>query len=441
MLATLKHILTSDSIRKKILFTISILILYRFFVVIPVPFVDIDVLKQTVSNSTQWMQFFAMLMWWTLQKFSVVALWLIPFIDASIILQLLTVVVPKLEELKEEWETWNMKIQQYTRRLTLPLAFLQAIWMVYLIATYIPWVINTSSFWIVMWAAFALTVWAILLIWLWEIITEKWVANWVSLLIFASIVAWMTSSFMKFMTPSSDYSNLMSIFVFIIMIVLVLIVLSIMLIRTRKEIPIVYAKAGKIQETAILPIPLNPVWMIPIIFAIAFVSFPYLLWNIIYKLKPASPWAQAFKDFVWTYLNIYTNNPYWLVIVLYFILMIMFTFFYSWVVFKPEKMAEQIQKRWWYIPGIRPWEETSKYLNWILMHLCFWWWIWLGIIWVYTYVINWIPFIQDMVRSGWLNAVPVIVSGAGIIIIVGVVQEIINKVNADLLMEKYSKIV
>ena len=440
MLSTITHILTSKSIRNKILFTIAILVLYRLFVVIPVPFVDIEVLKQAVSNATEGMQFFAMLMGGTLEKFSLVALGLIPFINASIILQLATVVIPKLEELKEEWETGNLKIQQYTRRLTLPLALLQGIWMVYLIATYIPGVINTHNFWIVLWAAFALTVGTILLIWLGEMITEKGIANGISLLIFASIVAGMTSSFMNFMNPSNG-TNLMSVFVFMMVIVLVLIVLSIILIRTRKEIPITYAKAGKIQETAILPIPLNPVGMIPIIFAIAFVSFPYLLANILYKLHPSSPFLQSFKDFAETYLNIYTNNPHWVVVLLYFILIVLFTFFYSWVVFKPEKMAEQIQKRWGYIPGIRPGEETAKYLNDVLMHLCFWWGIGLGIIGIYTYVINWIPFIQDLVRTGGLNAVPVIVSGAGIIIIVWVVQEIINKLNADLLMEKYSKIV
>jgi len=440
MLSNIKHVFTSKTILNKILFTIAILVLYRMFVIIPVPFVDITVLKNAVANTTGGMQFFAMLMGWSIQKFSVVALGLIPFINASIILQLLTVVIPHLEELKEEGETGNMKIQQYTRRLTLPLALLQAVGMVYLIATYIPGVIDTHSFSVVLWAAFALTVWTILLIWLGEVMTEKGVANGISLLIFASIVAWMTSSFMTFMNPSNG-TNLMSVFVFMLVIVLVLIVLSILLIRTRKEIPITYAKAGKIQETAVLPIPLNPVGMIPIIFAIAFVSFPYLLWNIVYKLNPASPGAQAFKNFVATHLNIYTNNPSYIVVILYFLLIIMFTFFYSWVVFKPEKMAEQIQKRGGYIPGIRPGNETAEYLNSVLMHLCFWWGVGLGIVGIYTYVINWIPFIQDMVRSGGLNAVPVIVSGAGIIIIVGVVQEVINKLNADLLMEKYSKIV
>jgi len=446
MLNTIKHIITSKSIRNKILFTIAILIIYRFFVFVPVPFVDIDALhnfvnqlNQSNSGDGQGMQFLAMLMGWYLEKFSILALGLIPFINASIILQLLTVVIPHLEELKEEWETGNIKIQQYTRWLTLPLAFLQAIGMVYLMSHYMKGVIDTSSFSIVLSAAFALTVGTILLIWLGEMITEKGISNGISLLIFASIVSGMTSAFMKF-TWSANKDTLFAILLFIILIVLVLIVLSILLIRTRKEIPITYAKAWKIQETAVLPIPLNPVWMIPIIFAMAFVSFPYLFGQIIVKFKD-TPWTEAIKKFTETYLNILSTNPHYVAVILYFILIVLFTFFYAWVTFKPEKMAEQIQKRGGYIPGIRPGEDTAKYLNDVLMHLCFWGGIGLGLIGIYTYVLNWIPFIQDIIRSWQLDTVPVIVSGAWIIIIVWVVQEIINKLNADLLMEKYSKIV
>lgn len=440
MFSIIKHILLSENIRKKILFTLAIIFIYRLFVVIPVPFVNIEVLKTAVSWATGGMEFFAMLMWWTLEKFSIIALWLIPFINASIIMQLLTVVVPKLEELKEEWEAWNLKIQQYTRWLTFPLAFLQSIWMVYLIETYINWVIDVNSFMTVLWAAFTLTVGTILLIWLWEMITEKGVANGISLIIFASIVSGMTNSFSTALSVWS--SDIISVLIFILLIVCGLIVLSILLIRTRKEIPIIYAKSWKIHETSVLPLPLNPVWMIPIIFAIAFISFPYLLVNILARLSDGTSEAlAAVKTFVENYLNIYTPNPHWIVVILYFLLIVMFTFFYSWVVFRPERMAEQIQKRWWYVPGIRPGEETAKYLNDILMHLCFWWGIGLGIIGIYTYIINWIPFVQSMVTSGWLQSLPVIVSGAGIIIIVGVVQELINRINADLLMEKYSKIV
>ncbi len=440
MLNNIKHIFTSKNIRNKILFTIAILVIYRFFIFVPVPFVNIDILKITVSHSTEWLQLFAMLMGGSLKKFSIVALWLIPFINASIIIQLLTVVIPHLEDLKEEWETGNIKIQQYTRWLTFPLAFLQAIWMIYLINSYLPGVIDVTHFSVVLASAFTLTVGTVLLIWLGEIITEKGVSNGISLLIFASIVSGMTSAFLKF-TGGTENWSLASVVTFILVIVLVLIILSILLIRTRKEIPITYAKAWKIQETAVLPIPLNPVGMIPIIFAMVFVSFPYLLWQVLYKFNPTSPATTAIKSFTETYLNIMTQNPHWVAISLYFLLIVLFTFFYSWVTFKPEKMAEQIQKRGGYIAGIRPWEDTANYLNNVINHLCFWWGIGLWVIGIYTYIINMIPFIQDAVRSGWLNAVPVIVSGAWVIIIVWVVQEMINKLNADLLMEKYSKIV
>ena len=115
-----------------------------------------------------------------------------------------------------------------------------------------------------------------------------------------------------------------------------------------------------------------------------------------------------------------------------------FTYFYTFIVFNPEKIADTIQKRWWFIPWIRPGEETAKYLNKLLLRLCFLGWIWLAIIGVYTYVLGYIPLISQYVSQ--VGSIPVVVSGAGIIIIVGVVQEIINKLNAELAMERYDRI-
>ena len=442
MLDVLKSILMSKPLKKKILFTLWMLVVYRFFVVIPVPFVDIELLKQVWQSATWWLEYFTMLLWWTLEQFSIIALWLIPFINASIIMQLLSVALPHLEELKEQWDVWQVKIQQYTRRLTLPLAFMQSIWMVFFINWFIllGWnVLDTSDRSVLLWSAFVLTVGTVLLMRLGELITEKWISNGISLIIFSSIIAGMVWKIGVFLNPITSGWNLIPILIFMILIVLVLIVLSILLVKTVKEIPIIYARQWKVEETAVLPIPLNPVWMIPIIFSIAFVSFPFVLSQILYKFSP-TPGTTAFKDFTDLHLNIFTTSPSWTVVLLYFILIVLFTFFYTRVVFKPEKMAENIQKRWWFVHGIRPWEETAKYLNGILMHLCFWWGMGLGIIWIYTYVLNWIPFIQDQIKTGWLNAIPVIVSWAWIIIIVWVVQELINKVNAELLMEKYDKI-
>jgi preprotein translocase subunit SecY len=118
-------------------------------------------------------------------------------------------------------------------------------------------------------------------------------------------------------------------------------------------------------------------------------------------------------------------------------LIVAFTFFYTLIVFSPEKMSDNIQKRWGFVPGIRPWKETSTYINRILMHLCLWWWLWLALVGIYSYILNYIPFIQNLVASLW--SLPVVVTWSGVIIIVWVVQEIINKIETDLIMQRYEK--
>jgi len=435
----LKEIRYSTSIKQKLLFTLAGLAIYRFLVTVPVPFADIEKLFWSINLQWTWgLEYFAMLLGWTLEKFSIIAVWLIPFINASIIMQLLTAVVPKLEELQEQGEIWYMQIQRYTRWLTLPLAFLQSIWMVFFINAVLGNVIDTSKVSIVLLSAFVMTVWTIMLMWLWELITEKWISNGISLIIFSSIVAWMTSKIYSYISAAG--SNIVGVLIFMILIVIGLIVLSILLIRTRKEIPIIYTRQWKVEETAVLPIPLNPVGMIPIIFAIAFISFPYLVAQILKRtaLYDTNAVIQSVVNFIEKYLNIYDPMPSIVAIVLYFVLIVLFTYFYTFIVFNPEKIAENIQKRWGFIPWIRPWEETAKYLNDILMKLCFLGWIGLWIIWIYTYVIGYIPLISNYIAQIW--TVPVVVSWAGIIIIVGVVQEIINKLNAELAMERYDRI-
>ena len=428
-------IISNKSLMKKIWFTLWILALYRLLVHIPVPFVDIDNLMGqmwAISSSGLW--YLVMMMWWSLDNFSIIAIWLSPYINASIIMQLLWAVIPSLEQLTEEWEAWQQKINQYTRYLSIPLAFLQWIGMVFFI-NYSLWgnVIDTSAGTLIL-AALAMTIGSVLLMWLWELITEKWIANGISILIFSSIVAWITQSvYGSFSWTTSRWWML----IFMLVIVLVLIVLSIFILKSVKEIPIIYARKGKVQESSILPIPMNPVWMIPIIFAMAFVSFPYLLSKIIEQFQPMNGKLRAFADWTEANLNIYSQQPWVRAVVLYFVLIVAFTFFYTLIVFSPEKMSDNIQKRWWFVPGIRPWKETSWYINKILMHLCLWWWLWLALVGIYSYILNYIPFIQNLVASLW--SLPVVVTWSGVIIIVWVVQEIINKIETDLIMQRYEK--
>ena len=209
-----------------------------------------------------------------------------------------------------------------------------------------------------------------ILVWFGELITEKGISNGISLLIFASIVAGITSQTYTYLGTSG--SDLLSVVIFMLIIVLVLVVLSIMLIKTRKDIPVVYARQGNVEETASLPIPLNPVGMIPIIFAIAFTTFPYLVSQIVVNTGSQNAMVQQAARWVEINFNIYTQQPGWIVILFYFVLIIAFTFFYAMITFNPDRIADTIQKRGGFVPGIRPGEETAKYLNGILMHLCFW---------------------------------------------------------------------
>lgn len=428
-------IISNKSLMKKIWFTLWILALYRLLVHIPVPFVNIDNLMGqiwAISSSGLW--YLVMMMWWSLDNFSIIAIWLSPYINASIIMQLLWSVIPSLEQLTEEWEAWQQKINQYTRYLSIPLAFLQWIGMVFFI-NYSLWgnVIDTSAGTLIL-AALAMTIGSVLLMRLWELITEKWIANGISILIFSSIVAWITQSVYG---SFSGTSNIWWMLIFMLVIVLVLIVLSIFILKSVKEIPIIYARKGKVQESSILPIPMNPVWMIPIIFAMAFVSFPYLLSKIIVQFQPMNDRLVHIADWIEANLNIYSQQPGWVAVLLYFTLIVAFTFFYTLIVFSPEKMSDNIQKRWGFVPGIRPWKETSWYINKILMHLCLWWWLWLALVGIYSYILNYIPFVQNLVASLW--SLPVVVTWSWVIIIVWVVQEIINKVETDLIMQRYEK--
>lgn len=433
----LSEVWASATLKKKILYTLLFLAVYRLLVFIPVPFVDINAFMTRTLSWAGGLEFFAMLLWWTLDQFSIIAVGLIPYINASIIMQLLTSVLPQLEELQEQWEVGTMKIQQYTRWLTLPLAFLQSIWMIYFI-NYLLWgnVINTADKWIVLLTAFALTVGTILIMWIGELITEKWISNWISLIIFASIVSWIITKVYWYL--SSAGADMLSIIIFMLMIVLVLIVLTVLLIRTKKEIPVIYARQGKVEQTASLPVPLNPVGMVPIIFAIAFVTFPYLLSQLVIKFGTQNPAVMTAAKWIETHFNIYTQTPGILAIVVYFFFIVLFTFFYTVIMFNPERMSDNIQKRWWFIPGIRPWIESTNYINRILMHLCLWGWIWLWFIWAYGYIIWYIPFIQQATQSLW--SIPLIVQWSWVVIIVWVVQDFINKVNSELLMERYDKI-
>ncbi len=432
----MKWILSNKSLMKKIFFTLMILAIYRLLVYIPIPIADIAILQEAAGWAwTEWLWYFLMLLWGSIQNFSFIAIGLAPYINASIIMQLLTAIVPKLEQLSEEWEAGKQKISQYTRLLSVPLAFIQGIGMVFFMNYLLGTTIIDPTTMNLFFAGFCMTIWSVMMMWLGELITEKGISNGISLLIFASIVSGMSSSVYSNFAATT---NVVWMFVFMMIILLVLIGLSIFVLRSMKEIPIVYSRKWAVKESSNLPIPLNPVGMIPIIFSMAFVSFPYLLSQMITSFFPTNAKLMAFANWVEANLNIYSQNPGWLAILFFFILTVLFTFFYTLITFSPDSMSDNVQKKWGFVPGIRPGKETAKYINRILMHLCLWWGAGLWFIGVYNYVLYEIPFIASLAASfGWI---PVVVMGSWVIIMVWVVQEILNKVKTEMVMQKYENL-
>jgi len=257
-------------------------------------------------------------------------------------MQLLGSVVPKLEELTEQGEAGQQKIQQYTRYISVPLAFLQSIGMVFFINYLLGGhVVSTAPLSLIV-TAFTMTVGSVLLMRIGELITENGISNGISLLIFASIVSGITQKIYSSMAGSS---SIFGVTLFMLIIVLGLILLSIFILKSIKEIPVIYARRGRVEESSSLPIPMNPVGMVPIIFSIAFVSFPYLLSKLITQFQSANLRLVGIANRIEANLNIYTQQPGIPAIVLYFALIIVFTFFYTLIVFSPERISDNIQKR------------------------------------------------------------------------------------------------
>lgn len=420
VLSLFKNSFKSEEVRNKLLFTIFIFSVFRIFAHIPVAGVNLTQLKILFSHN-QFLGLLDIFSGGTLANFSIMALGLNPYINASIILQLLTMVYPKLEQLQKEGEQGRQKINQYTRMLTVPLAVLQAIGMYALlknqgiIANLAP--ISIVSFIITMTAG------TMLLVWMGELLTEKGIGNGISLLIFAGIVSRIPVAFTQ--TASViNAQNLSNIAIFSGMGILV--IGSIVLINeATRKITIYYAKqvrAGKTYsgQSTHLPLRLNQAGVIPIIFAVSLVLLPSLLGNYFTVSRNIALHS------VGVFINNWLNPNGVLYNVLYFVLVVGFTYFYTAVVFNPKKIADEIQKYGGFIPGIRPGTATANYLNYILTRITLAGALFLGTIAIFPTLARSITNIQSLMLGG-----------TGILIVVSVVLETIKAIEAQLVMRNY----
>jgi len=430
MLKYLSQIWNSEDLRKKILFTILMLVFYRFLAHITVPGVNLDSLKG-LANQNELLAVFSLLTGGSTESFSIVLMGISPYINASIILQLLTVVIPKLEALSKEGEAGRRKINSYTRWLTLPLAFLQSYGMIILLNSQssLPLFSDVSDPTIIIPAMLTICAGTILLVWLGEQITEKGIGNGISLLIFASIVSSIPSFLGQgLFLADTDESKLIPLII-IILLTVILITVVILINEAQRRIPITYAGSGVKSKTneSFLPIRINQAGMIPIIFAVAMVSFPSIAGQFL--INATSPWLRSLGE---TMTLIFTPSSA-LYIIAYYVLVVAFTYFYVSITFNAEEVADNIQKRGGYIPGIRPGSQTTEYIGSVSNRLTLFGANFLALIAILPIVI------QISFSSTGAGSVPLLISGAGIIIIVGVVLELIRQINAQLVMHDYKK--
>ncbi|HLB60983.1 MAG TPA: preprotein translocase subunit SecY [Patescibacteria group bacterium] len=420
VISTLANIWRTPELRRKLYFTAFIFFIFRIFAHIPVPAIDTEQLAAFFS-SNQFLALLDMFSGGTLVNFSVMALGLNPYINASIIFQLMTQVFPYFEELAKEGEAGREKINQFTRFLTVPLAALQSIGMYVLLKNQqvIPSLDTLSLIGMIV----TMTAGSMLLIWLGELITEYGIGNGISLLIFGGIVGRIPVSIFQAQTVITG-ENIIQFILFAGMAIAVIGGI-VMVNEAVRRVPIAYAKRvrGKALyggSSTHLPLRLNQAGVIPIIFAVSMVLLPTMLASFLGQVP-----NRAIASFFIRVSEIFNPNSFFYN-AFYFLLVIGFTYFYTAITFNPTKIAGEIQKYGGFIPGIRPGAATAQYLNYILTRITLVGALFLGIIAVLPAVAQAITGVSIFV-----------IGGTGVLIVVSVVLETVKTLEAQLVMRSY----
>lgn len=431
MFKQIQQIWNSKDLRNKIIFTLGIILIVRLLAQITIPGANTQIIKG-IFESNQLLGAFSLLTGGSASHFSIILMGLSPYINASIIVQLLTVIIPSLENLSKEGEQGRRKINSYTRWLSLPIAFIQSYGMIALLNSQarVPIIENIASPTVILPIMLTITAGTVLMMWLGELITEKGMGNGISILIFAGIISSIPAVVGQNLTLAQQSSSLLIPFIVEVLITLALTVIVILITESEHRIPILYASRGIKGggEKSNLPIKINQAGMIPIIFSLSVVSFPGIIAQFMANSTDAT--LKNIADVIKS--NFTVNSPVYMIV--YFLMVIAFTFFYVSITFNPEKVAEDIQKRGGYVPGIRPGKQTVKYLTDVTNHLNLWGGLFIAFIAISPQII------QSISGSLSLGSVASIISGAGLIIIVSVVLEIIRQINAQLVMHDYNKL-
>ena len=426
MLNKIVQLFKIKDLRKKILFILLIFAIFRLMANIPMPGINPDNLQKFFAQF-KILGFLSVLTGGALSRFSIIMLGIGPYITSVIILQLLTMIFPQLEKMyKEEGEAGRRKFNQYGRLLTIPLAALQGYTMLaWLQRPPTPVVSPPLDFVQTITAILTITAGTVFLMWLGELITEKGIGNGVSLLIFAGIVASLPMNiFQAYQDISVDPAKIPSYLMFFAL--AVLIIAGVVLItEARRNIPVSYAKRVRGMKmyggaSTYLPLSVNPAGVIPIIFALSIMMFPGMIASFFANT------AGIIGSLAQTVNMLFQNA--WFYGGAYFLLVVLFTFFYTAVTFDPKAIATNLQKMGGFVPGIRPGESTANFLQYILNRVLVFGALFLATIAVMPSIIGGVTGVTGF---------QFFIGGTALLITVSVVLETMRQINAQLQMREY----
>jgi len=409
------------------LFVVVMLVVFRLAAHIPIPGVDLVRLRN-FFQANQFLGLLNLFSGGTIQNFSVVALGVAPYITSSIIFQLLTMVVPRLEELSKEGEQGQRRITQWTRLASVPLAFIQSYGLIGLLsrggaAGAGGIFLDLTPFRMVL-MMLTMTAGTIFLMWIGELISEKHVGNGISLLIFSGIIAGLPGA-LRSLFVTFDRAQVINLIIFAIIGIITVIGVVIMT-EGQRNIPVSYARrvigsSGVGGVSTHLPLRVNMAGVIPIIFAISLILFPTLIAQ--FFVSAQTDWVASFAQWI---IAIFQNQLFYGIF--YFLLVFGFTFFYTAVVFHPEQIAENLQKQGGFIPGIRPGKQTEEYLSRVTNRILLFGALFLGAIAI-------LPLIMQQI-TGNTN---LLIGGTSILIVVSVAIEIAKQIEGQISMHEYEK--
>ncbi len=411
MLSTLKSAVKAEDTRKKILFTLMMFLVFRIGAHIPVPNIDVAAIAE-LTEKAKLLGFFDMVSGGAFKNFSIFAMSITPYINASIIMQLLTVIVPRLEQLAKED---RRKIVEYTRYLTVVLAFVQAIGVSLGFRT----ALVNDSFGSIALIALTLTAGTACLMWIGELITEKGIGNGISLIIFAGIVSRIPSGCYYLYNYIAQNGAIGFLVVLLFAVIALAAIVAVVAIQEgQRRIPVQYAKrvvGRKVYggQSTHIPIKVNSAGVIPVIFAMSILMFP----GTVASFFPNSSVAQTITQ-IFDASGIFYN-------ILYALLIVFFTYFYSAITFNPVDVAENIKKNGGFIPGLRPGRPTSDYIAKVMGRITLFGAIFLAAIAVLPAIIM------------GLTDLELYFGGTALLIVVGVALDTMKQLEASLLMRSY----